>query len=331
MQQTDYEQMELGNIIGGQILEMTNKNGSYWVKRAKKVGFSDYDITQLACKDAGALPQEVVKKEKELRVAKKKESYDRYVSVEGSSLECSYVFATDSADHKLEVRHIKLRNGKYVDIYAHKKFGQPRERDLNILLALFKIGNKNRYKEYKATKNDIKEELNYERGGLLDEDIGESMARLAACFVQTNNWWDANKKRRVVAGFNFLQNYSYDKIDDEYNIRFSEWVEKNIEKKYLKKIDYIVATKELKGCAKIVYLNLVKMIGKKQYFEVLEETILRWVGRWERYQKMSKKVRNKNIKRSIDVMVKKVVKMMNLHCKKVDGKFLIKATPFTDA
>jgi hypothetical protein len=34
-------------------------------------------------------------------------------------------------------------------------------------------------------------------------------------------------------------------------------------------------------------LNLIKQVGKNRYYEVSEETVLRWLGRWEKYQTMT--------------------------------------------
>ena len=98
---------------------------------------------------------------------------------------------------------------------------------------------------------------------------------------------------------------------EEYCIRFSEWVEQSIEAKYLKKIDYAKVTQDLRGAAKVLYLNLIKQLGKNRYYEISEETILRWLGRWEKYKTMTLQQRNKNIKRYIDKAVQDATEAIN--------------------
>jgi len=98
---------------------------------------------------------------------------------------------------------------------------------------------------------------------------------------------------------------------EEYCIRFSEWVEQSIEAKYLKKIDYAKVTHGLRGAAKVLYLNLIKQIGNNRYYEVSEETVLRWLGRWEKYQTMEPKQRNRNIKRFIDKNIQAAIEAIN--------------------
>ena len=167
--------------------------------------------------------------------------------------------------------------------------------------------------------------MGYKSGQKINEDISSGIDRLGSCYIKTNNWYDPNLKKRVpVSSFNFFQKCSYDPETDKCYIKFSDWVKDSIIAHYLKKINFIEATRNLRGYSKILYLKLIKGIGKKTYYEIKVETVLRWLGKWEKYNKMEKKYFNKNVGRFITPAVKKASKAIGFVADLHKGLYYIK-------
>lgn len=290
----------------------------YWKTRAKKAGLSTLEIVALTMQSDEALSDAVRKLEHGKRSGRESK-----ISVEGNTLEFSVAFAVDHKDSKLTKRRLELKNGNYLEVYAHEDFGMIREYDLNLVLACFKIGQKNKYKQYEITPHELLAQFGKYASGRDYEELDRAFDRLGACYIKTNNWYNPESKKRVsLARFNFFQILIFDENIGKYTIRFSEWVEQSIEGKYLKQIDMTVAQK-LRGASKIIHLNLIKLIGQKRYFEISEELALRWLGRWDKYQTMTSKKYNQNVKRYIDPGVSEAVNAMGFEVRKEAGIYQI--------
>lgn len=275
----------------------TIKGLNHWVERAINIGLNNTEIDALILQSSEALQVEVQRRE---QMWKLEQDAQTRVTMEANTLEFSVAFVIDTMECHETYRRIQLKNGNYLEVYSNPDLGMIREFDLNVIVACFLLGRHTQWREYCATNYQIATILGLSRSGRTYDEIDRSFDRIGSSYIKTNNWWSVEKKTRIsIAAFNFFQKYEYDEKTGMRRIKFSEWIEDSMEARYLKQLDF-TKIRSLRGAAKIIYLNLVKLIGQKQRFEVSEELVLRWLGKWDNYQNMVPKRRNFYIQRSID-------------------------------
>jgi len=68
------------------------------------------------------------------------------------------------------------------------------------------------------------------------------------------------------------------------------------------------------GAAQIIYLHMVRVLGDQKQCQINEDSVLRWIGRWEKYQAMTKARRRKNINRCINPRVQEAAAKLEADC-----------------
>jgi len=289
--------------------------------------------------------KEVINEKKEQKIEKdstrivnlSKTKSKNNLSVEQNTLEFASVFNTtkEEQEKKIATRYLPglnpQRERKFVKFGTGTLEGNElvKLEDLNTLLACFLLlqhTDKRKGYSFETSYNKLAKLVfdvpdSRPAGGREIEEVKKSLNRLSTCIMETNFWWDTISNERVIKSINHLMSYREGE-EESVNISFSEDIAKSMEMGYIrwledKKLKDIL---RLRGHAKILVLFFLKRIGQGKLGVYTMESILEYLGVKEKYEKMSIKYRNREIKRTILPAIEKAVKVLGLSYKTVPEK-----------
>ncbi len=254
--------------------------------------------------------------------------------VEQNTMEFASVFNTTKEEQKEKkvVRYLPGLNPKGERRFV--KFGTGtlegnelvRLEDLNTFLACFLLlqhTDKRKGYSFESSYNKLAKDVfdvpdSCPAGGREIEKVKKSLNRLSTCIMETNFWWDKIGNERVVKSINHLMSYREGE-EESVCISFSEDIAKSMEMGYIrwledKKLKDIL---RLRGYTKVLVLFLMKRIGQGKLGVYTMDSILEYLGVKEKYEKMSTKYKNREIKRTILPAIEKAVKVLGLSYKTV--------------
>jgi hypothetical protein len=248
------------------------------------------------------------------------------IAVEQNSLELVVVFSTSPEEQKKGWCKRELGKDRYIQVQTvvetdkNSSIGLIRETDVSTLLMVFLLLKHATIKpskySFETTPYQILKFFGKELNDKNYKDLKDSLLRLAGNFVTTNFWWDTiNKERTVKKYFHFLGSVGEGE-KKSLKISINEDIVKSFEAGYIKYLGErnLVEILKLQGYAKILALYFLKLIGEKTNFEQNLDTILKLLGKEEKYKTYSARELNKNVKRIIVPAVKKALEVIGFDC-----------------
>ena len=249
------------------------------------------------------------------------------VGVEQNSLELALVFSTSPEEQKKGWCKRELGNGKYIQVQTvvatedeSTNVSLIRDLDISTLLVSFLLLKHATIKpskySFETTPYQILRFLGKEDSKENYKALKDSLLRLAGNFVTTNFWWDTiNKERTVKKYFHFLGSVGEGE-KKSLRISINEDIAKSFEAGYIKYLDEqnLLEILKLQGYAKILALYFLKLIGEKTNFEQKLDTILKLLGKEEKYKTYSVRRFNENVNRVIVPAVKKALEIIGFDC-----------------
>ena len=254
------------------------------------------------------------------------------VAVEQNSLELAIVFSTSPEEQHKGLCERNLGNDRYITVERTTNIELIRETDISTLLIAFLFLKHATIKpskySFETTPYQILRLLGKEPCEENYKTLKQSLLRLAGNFVTTNFWWDTiNKERTVKKYFHFLESVGEGE-EKSLSIRLNEDIVKSLEAGYIKYLNEqnLLKILKLQGYPKILALYFLKLIGEKSSFEQKLDTILKLIGKEEKYKKYSAWRFNENVKRVIIPAVKKALEVIGFECtyNKKERKFYFK-------
>lgn len=241
------------------------------------------------------------------------------------AMELSLVFNSSSEERKQGWCKRYLKNDYYVE--ARAVIPEPgatpaliREEDLNTLLVCFLLLKHSRVKinkyTFETTPYQITKFLGEDTGGTQYADLKESLSRLTANYITTNFWWDTINSERIVKNeFHFLDSVAEGE-QKSLKIGLSPEIVDSLEKGYVKFLteSSLRDILKLRGHAKVLALFLLKLVGPKSRQDLNLQTVLKYLGVGDKYNRLLKKNFNTNVKKQIVPAMKKASKAIGISC-----------------
>ena len=240
------------------------------------------------------LRNQKMEKEKQLPVVGKESSK---IPTSMQAMELSLVFNTSPHERKQGWCKRYLKKDYHVEARAviPEPESEPdlvREEDLNTLLVCFLLLKHSRIKPsrytFETTPYQITKFFGEDVGGRQYADLKESLGRLQANRISTNFWWDTvNGERAIKNDFHFL-NSVREGEEKSLRISLSEDIVESLEHGYVKLLteSSLRGILRLRGHAKVLALFLLKLLGYKSQQDLNLQTVLRYLGVENKYNKL---------------------------------------------
>lgn len=258
-------------------------------------------ITQVV-KEVKEKNKEIKKEQQNYIITKKKET----VPIEQNALELMGVLNTTKEEQEKGIAKRNLGNEKYIEIRAAVGKELCKREDIATLLVCFLFLKhhstvKKRY-TFETSYRQFIEMLGLDSGGWQEKEIKKSLDRLVSNFITTNFWWDTIDGERIVkSSFHFLGGIDEGE-EKSLRITLAEHIAKSMEAGYLKFLEEHKLKDILKirsYFAKTLVLLFLKRFWENNTREIFINTILEFLGVKKKYNTLSTKRRNENIKRYI--------------------------------
>lgn len=274
--------------------------------------------------EVGKRPREEKEKQKkQLAVMVQKKRSNTPVPMQ--TMELSLVFNTSPDERKQRWCQRFLKDDYYVKSAAPTandpdQPGLIREEDLNTLLVCFLLLKHSRIKPskyaFETTPYQITKFFGEDIGGRQYADLKESLGRLQANRISTNFWWDTvNGERAIKNDFHFL-NSVREGEEKSLRISLSGDIVESLEHGYVKFLteSSLKGMLKLRGYAKVLALFLLKLLGYKPRQDLNLQTVLKYLGVEDKYNRLPRKYFNRNVRKYIISAMEKATSAIGLRC-----------------